>query len=199
MVPLIGLELLYIQMTGGGSPKEERQMAEASAASGDTITPAPRISHGDLKVPKRHHGGMMRSDKQLRCITGPDEKTNDDDPPSGQPQDPLHTQRPASARQEQNPPAIKKRTMIESIRWTCWHVITFSWINLLLIFVPAGIATAQIDGIHGGIVFGLNCVAVIPLAGLLAHATETVAGAMGDALGALITVSFGNVVELIIL
>lgn len=76
--------------------------------------------------------------------------------------------------------------------------MTYSPINFLLIFVPAGIATAQIDGIHGGIVFGLNCVAVIPLAGLLAHATESVASEMGDALGALINVTFGNSVELII-
>jgi calcium/proton exchanger cax len=70
---------------------------------------------------------------------------------------------------------------------------------MLLVFVPAGIATAQIPGVHGGVVFALNCLAVIPLAGMLAHATEAVAADMGDALGALMNVTFGNAVELIIL
>lgn len=79
------------------------------------------------------------------------------------------------------------------------HVVTCSWVNVLLIFVPAGVAAAQIDAVHDGITFGLNCLAVIPLAGLLAHATETLAADTGDALGALMNVTFGNGVELIIL
>ena len=88
---------------------------------------------------------------------------------------------------------------MQSLRWTCWHVLTYSWVNVLLVFVPTGIIVAQIPGFHGGIIFALNCVAVVPLAGLLAHATETVASKMGDAPGALMNVSFGNAAELIIL
>ncbi|CAM1504494.1 Fc.00g020850.m01.CDS01 [Cosmosporella sp. VM-42] len=91
-----------------------------------------------------------------------------------------------------------KRTWIESVRRTSYMVITHSWLNVLLIFVPVGIAVAQIDGIHGGIVFAMNCIAIIPLAGLLAFATESVAHKLGDALGALLNVTFGNAVELII-
>ncbi|KAF4451063.1 hypothetical protein F53441_5885 [Fusarium austroafricanum] len=83
-----------------------------------------------------------------------------------------------------------KRTFIISI----FH----SWLNILLIFVPVGIAVSQVNGISGGIVFGLNAIAIIPLAGLLAFATESVARKMGDALGALLNVTFGNAVELII-
>lgn len=92
----------------------------------------------------------------------------------------------------------KKRTFTEEFRRCSWMIITHSWINVLLIFVPIGIAVSQIDGIHGGIVFAMNCIAVIPLAGLLSHATESVAHKMGDALGALLNVTFGNAVELII-
>ncbi|KAF5669296.1 manganese resistance protein [Fusarium heterosporum] len=76
--------------------------------------------------------------------------------------------------------------------------VTHSWLNVFLIFVPVGIAVAQVDGLNGGIVFGLNAIAIIPLAGLLAFATESVAREMGDALGALLNVTFGNAVELII-
>ncbi|KPI41070.1 Vacuolar calcium ion transporter [Cyphellophora attinorum] len=70
-------------------------------------------------------------------------------------------------------------------------------LNVLLIFVPAGIAV-HFAGINDSVVFALNAVAVIPLAGLLTFATESVAHRMGPTLGALINVSFGNAVELII-
>ena len=49
-----------------------------------------------------------------------------------------------------------------------------------------------------GIVFAMNAIAIVPLAGLLSHATESVASRMGDTAGALINVTFGNAVELII-
>ncbi|KAL1301838.1 hypothetical protein AAFC00_006023 [Neodothiora populina] len=78
-----------------------------------------------------------------------------------------------------------------------WDALTHSWINVLLIFVPAGIA-ADAAGVNASVVFALNAVAIIPLAGLLAYATESVAARLGDTLGALLNVSFGNAVELII-
>lgn len=77
------------------------------------------------------------------------------------------------------------------------NAITHSWVNVLLIFVPIGIA-AKAAGLSAAIVFAMNAVAIIPLAGLLAFATEAVAVRLGDTLGALLNVSFGNAVELII-
>jgi hypothetical protein len=72
-----------------------------------------------------------------------------------------------------------------------------SWLNLLLIFVPIGIG-AQLANLNPAVVFAMNAIAVIPLAGLLGLATETVAASLGDTLGALLNVSFGNSVEFII-
>ncbi|KAM3516257.1 hypothetical protein MY11210_000016 [Beauveria gryllotalpidicola] len=95
-----------------------------------------------------------------------------------------------------NPP--RSRTFVQEARRSFWLVATYSWMNLLLIFVPVGIVVANIKGLNGGIVFAMNCIAVIPLAGLLSHATESVASKMGDALGALLNITFGNAVELII-
>ncbi|EHK40515.1 Ca2+ transporter [Trichoderma atroviride IMI 206040] len=92
----------------------------------------------------------------------------------------------------------KKRTFVQEFRRSFWLVMTHSWFNVLLVFVPLGIILANINGINSGIVFAMNCIAVIPLAGLLAFATESVASKMGDALGALLNVTFGNAVELII-
>lgn len=77
------------------------------------------------------------------------------------------------------------------------NAITHSWINILLVFVPIGIAV-EAAHLSPEIVFSMNAIAIIPLAGLLAHATEVVAARVGDALGALLNVSFGNAVELIL-
>lgn len=81
---------------------------------------------------------------------------------------------------------------------TAKSIILSSYINLLLVFVPVGIA-AKAANLSPGIIFGMNAIAIIPLAGLLSHATESVAKRMGDTIGALMNVTFGNAVELIIL
>lgn len=88
--------------------------------------------------------------------------------------------------------------VVAETKKTFWLTITHSWINVLLVTVPVGIVIANVPGIHPGAVFGVNAIAIIPLAGLLSHATESVASEMGDALGALLNVTFGNAVELII-
>ncbi|KAF3402075.1 Vacuolar calcium ion transporter, partial [Penicillium rolfsii] len=75
--------------------------------------------------------------------------------------------------------------------------ICHSWVNVLLVFVPVGIAV-EAAGLNPAVIFAMNAVAIIPLAGLLSHATESVASRLGDTMGALINVSFGNAVELII-
>ena len=69
---------------------------------------------------------------------------------------------------------------------------------MLLIFVPAGIAVGY-SGLDNTIVFAINAIAIVPLAALLTYATESVADGLGNTLGALLSVSFGNAVELIIL
>jgi Ca2+:H+ antiporter len=91
----------------------------------------------------------------------------------------------------------KKNVMIRF--WlTGKGIILSSYFNLLLVFVPVGIVAKAVN-LSPGIVFGMNAIAIIPLAGLLSHATESVAKRMGDTIGALMNVTFGNAVELIIL
>jgi len=77
------------------------------------------------------------------------------------------------------------------------NALFHSWINVLLIFVPAGIVAEALH-LNPAVIFALNAVAIVPLAGLLSHATEIVANRMGNTWGALLNVSFGNAVELII-
>ncbi|KAB9006555.1 hypothetical protein FH972_026909 [Carpinus fangiana] len=79
--------------------------------------------------------------------------------------------------------------------------LTHSWINVLLVFVPVGIALEWVPmpgTTKPTVVFAMNAIAIIPLAGLLSHATESVASRMGDTWASLLNVTFGNAVELII-
>ena len=99
----------------------------------------------------------------------------------------------------EDPPERPKRTITQRFLHNCKSVILHSWVNVLLVFVPVGIAVEYVPGIHGGVVFAINCIAIVPLAGLLSHATESVAVKLGDTVGALLNVTFGNAVELIIL
>ena len=48
------------------------------------------------------------------------------------------------------------------------------------------------------LVFVLACVAIVPLAALLSHATESVAAKTGDAIGGLLNATLGNLTELVI-
>ncbi|EXJ61898.1 Ca2+:H+ antiporter [Cladophialophora yegresii CBS 114405] len=84
------------------------------------------------------------------------------------------------------------------------RILFSSWVNWLLVFVPVGIILGiLVDWVHTDVVspsavFAVNAVAIIPLASLLSYATESVAIKLGDTIGALLNVTFGNAVELII-
>ena len=92
----------------------------------------------------------------------------------------------------------KKQNISIRFYYTTKEILLSSIMNILLIFVPVGIAV-NFASISPTIVFAMNAIAIIPLAGLLSHATESVAASMGDTIGALMNVTFGNAVELIIL
>lgn len=67
----------------------------------------------------------------------------------------------------------------------------------LLVAAPAA-ATLHAAGSSELAVFVLSAVAIIPLAGLMGRATESVAVTMGEATGGLLNATFGNAAELII-
>ncbi len=76
--------------------------------------------------------------------------------------------------------------------------ILSSRVNYLLVFVPVGMAV-KFTGADQPVVFSLNALAVVPLANLLSYATESAAMRLGDTVGALLNITFGNAVEVIIL
>lgn len=77
-------------------------------------------------------------------------------------------------------------TVMSQIRATVFN----SYINILLIFVPIGIAVnyAHIPPVG---VFVINFIAIIPLAAMLSYATEEIAIRTGETIGGLLNATFG--------
>jgi Ca2+:H+ antiporter len=68
----------------------------------------------------------------------------------------------------------------------------------MLIFVPVVLVAARIVPAAHTLLFVLAVLAIVPLAALLSHATESVAEKTGDAIGGLLNATLGNLTELII-
>jgi Ca2+:H+ antiporter len=68
----------------------------------------------------------------------------------------------------------------------------------LLVFVPVVFVAAQLKPAAHVLLFILSVLAIVPLAGLLSHATEAVAAKTGDAVGGLLNATLGNLTELVI-
>ncbi|KXG51077.1 Sodium/calcium exchanger membrane region [Penicillium griseofulvum] len=87
----------------------------------------------------------------------------------------------------------QKFTFASQLRAT----ILNSWINVLLIAAPVGIALFAVKA-NPIAVFVVNFIAIIPLAAMLSFATEEIALRTSETIGGLLNASFGNAVELIV-
>src|SRR5215203_4700040 len=68
----------------------------------------------------------------------------------------------------------------------------------LLVFVPVVFVAARLKPESHTLLFVLSVLAIVPLAGLLSHATESVSAKTGDAVGGLLNATLGNLTELMI-
>lgn len=68
-----------------------------------------------------------------------------------------------------------------------------SWINILLVAAPAGIAINYIHSVSRVVVFIVNFIAIVPLAAMLGFATEEIALRTGETVGGLLNATFGYV------
>ncbi|HET7293840.1 MAG TPA: calcium/proton exchanger [Vicinamibacteria bacterium] len=68
----------------------------------------------------------------------------------------------------------------------------------LLVFVPAVFAGEKLAPEAHTLLFVLSILAIVPLAALLSHATESVASKTGDSVGGLLNATLGNLTELVI-
>src|SRR6187431_440830 len=68
----------------------------------------------------------------------------------------------------------------------------------LLAFVPVVFVAATLKPEEHTLLFVLSVLAILPLATLLSHATESVAAKTGDTVGGLLNATLGNLTELVI-
>ncbi len=68
----------------------------------------------------------------------------------------------------------------------------------MLAFVPVVFVVAKVNPEAHTLLFVLSVLAIVPLATLLSHATESVAAKTGDAAGGLLNATLGNLTELVI-
>lgn len=81
----------------------------------------------------------------------------------------------------------QKFTAMSQVRATLLN----SYINVLLIMAPVGIALSQVKSINPVVVFVVNFIAIIPLAAMLSYATEEIALRTGETIGGLLNATFG--------
>lgn len=101
----------------------------------------------------------------------------------------LALDRTESERRKKNRPKLSFMSQFKAV--------FYSWINILLVAVPAGIAL-EYAHVNKVAVFVVNFIAIIPLAAMLSYATEELAMYIGEVLGGLLNATFGNAVELIV-
>ena len=70
--------------------------------------------------------------------------------------------------------------------------------RLMLLAVPAALAAEYLLHSPAVVIFGLSCLAVLPLAGFMGDATEHLSARTGPTIGGLLNATFGNAAELII-
>ncbi|KAF2489821.1 hypothetical protein BU16DRAFT_165087 [Lophium mytilinum] len=75
-------------------------------------------------------------------------------------------------------------------------VVFGSWINLLLLFIPAGFV---VNYLHAGppTIFAINFLAILPSGAILSYAIDELVLRVGDTFGGLLSMTFSNAVQLI--
>ena len=78
------------------------------------------------------------------------------------------------------------------------HELRHNPLLWLLVFVPAVFVGETLEPEAHTLLFVLSVLAIVPLAALLSHATESVAAKTGDTVGGLLNATLGNLTELVI-
>ncbi|KAI0839307.1 calcium/proton exchanger [Hypoxylon sp. FL0890] len=174
----------------------------STASNSNPVLPVDEVPKSQ-RHSEKGNASTSNLDGHRGLPTGPPNH-NQDAPNTGPDNEGADKSAPPASQAEGTGPVVdedgskKKPNVIVETYLEFKKVLLHSWINIFLVCVPVGIAVANLPNRNAGAAFGVNAVAIIPLAALLSHATESVARKMGDTIGALLNVTFGNAVELII-
>ena len=149
------------------APENDKEMATDTAASEDT---GPR----DRNIPSGEEGNG-RAGHRLTAF--------------------LRNRRKPKDVENQKAPNDSDTDEPKKPQFSAWSQIRYSlfnsWVNILLVCVPIGIALHFVESINPIVVFVVNFIAIIPLAGTLSYATEEIALRTGETIGGLLNATFG--------
>lgn len=144
-------------------PGRHEKSQDSGAPTSDTIVPE------DSYIP----GQPRRRRTKILGIFGKEDKGKNE------------LQREPSSLSKKNK---QKFTLVGQLRATLLN----SWINILFVFIPIGIAM-HFSKVSPVVIFVTNFIAIIPLAAMLSYATEEIALRTGETIGGLLNASFGSV------
>lgn len=146
--------------------KEKEQSEESTAGTSTNLVP-----NGVSDVQGDSNGGMKQRKSGIMRRLHMKGKNHDD---------------AVSGSDSKNSGKNEKFTTGNQLRRTLLN----SWINVLLIMAPVGIAVNYAN-VQPVAVFVINFIAIIPLAAMLSYATEEIAIRTGETLGGLLNATFG--------
>lgn len=159
-------------MEGNSSVKDFSRDHEKSQDSG--TTESSTVVDSEVKSDEKLGKPRRRFTKKFPFVRNPKKEEDGDD---------VKKTRTRSGLFKDDAP---KFTAASQLRATLFN----SWINVLLIFVPIGIAVNFANVPKVG-VFVINFIAIIPLAAMLSYATEEIALRTGETIGGLLNATFG--------
>lgn len=178
------------------APEKERSITLEKERQSHKIQEPSQVIHPANTIPDRDYDGQEKNDNTgngtdtvlAPSATASDETTQDSEARRRKKAIPRAFRQPGQnqhlKQSEQTDPHMY--SLANQLRATVFN----SWLNVLLIFSPIGIALnyANVTPIA---VFIINLVAIVPLAGMLGYASEEIALRAGETLGGLIHASFG--------
>jgi hypothetical protein len=154
---------------------------QENSISPTTLVPSTIFNSGKSEIPEMR--GARRDELSSQDIAVESRRTGR--PPSGE-QSASQNFAPKFLHETRNSIRHKPFTLSNQLRATIFN----SWINVLLIAAPVGIAMHFINASPVA-VFVINFIAIIPLAALLSYATEEIAIRATDTVGSLLNATFG--------
>ncbi|KAF8273268.1 calcium/proton exchanger, partial [Lactarius quietus] len=92
---------------------------------------------------------------------------------------------------------VKSISDVPGVRESIVAILKTSWLNVLLIFIPLS-WIFHFLGLNNTLIFVFSFLAIVPLAKLLAFATDELSLRLGQTLAGLLNATLGNAVELIV-
>jgi Ca2+:H+ antiporter len=188
-------------------PRAEAPDKAEKAEKADKPEPVPPAPRQEKKRDEQERPERQKSDRREKDRNGQDRRDRNE-PKAERPERGERSRdrgrdrtsaAPASVAPVAAPPTVSSTPPSPGPRRIApVHEPWLTWRKLPLLAIPASLYFAWGGVFPAWLVFGMACLAVLPLAGFMGEATEHLAAKTGPALGGFLNATFGNAAELII-